>query len=92
MVPRGSAGLKKMILKTISKVFQKRQEKEFEIIQWSSLDKHIEIGKFERIFNDILKWFQKIIKQILKWPYEGIRIKIAIKFNFNVVDIMQSHF
>ena len=42
-----------MISKAISKVFQKRQEKELKIIQISSLDKHIEIGKFERILNDI---------------------------------------
>ena len=39
-----------MISKTISKVFKK---KELKIIQQSSFDKQIEIGKFETIFNGI---------------------------------------
>ena len=42
-----------MISKTISKVFQKRQVKELKIIQFSSFDKHIEIGKSETIFDGV---------------------------------------
>ena len=39
-----------------------------------------------------LKMVSKIIKKISKLPNKGVQNNTAINFNFNVVDIMESHF